>query len=271
MNHQFHYHSASSYDEALALMGEYGAAARLLAGGTDLLVNIRAGMMQPEHVIDIKRIPAIQSLDYTEATGLSIGAGVTINMLMNAEVVQNRYPLLGQCARQLASHQVRNRATVVGNIVNASPCADMAPALLCLEAAIEIRSATGVRAVPCHTFFTGAKQTILQPGEMVSRILVPAAWADAGGGYRKLKRIQGHDLGIVGVALMKKNGAARVAVSSAAPTPVLVGAFAATDTVDAVAAALAAAIRPIDDVRCSREYRLFMADIYLKRLWQEVQ
>ncbi len=270
MNHVFQYRLASSFQDAVAGLAELGADARILAGGTDLLVNIRAGLMAPTHVIDIKAVPGIDTLTYTPETGLSIGAAVTVNALMENDAVQAHYPLLVQCAHQLASHQVRNRATVVGNIVNASPCADLAPPLLCLDAAIEIQSADGARQVSCREFFVAAKQTVLRPGELVSRILVPAETADGQGGYKKLKRIQGHDLGIVGVALWRQRDRVRVAVSSAAPTPVYVGEFAADEPLASVQEALSAAINPIDDVRCTRDYRLFMAGVYLRRLWQEV-
>lgn len=270
MNHAFQYQAPATYEEALQALTDGGPDARLMAGGTDLLVNIRAGLMKPRQVIDIKHIPGIDDLVFDAQDGLSIGAGVTINRIIDDPVVGDNYPLLTVCARQLASHQVRNRATVVGNVVNASPCADMAPPLLCLDAGIEVRSLTGTRSVPCHTFFTGAKQTILQPNELVSRITIPAQLVGAVGGYRKLKRIQGHDLGVVGVAVVRKDDRVRVAVSSAAPTPVLVRDFNVSDDVEQVMEETRAAITPIDDVRCTRDYRLFMVGVYVKRLWQEV-
>lgn len=270
MNHTFQYLAPGTYEEALQQLAAHGPDAKVLAGGTDLLVNIRAGLEAPSHVIDIKKLPDIGALTYNEKEGLSIGAAVTINDLLEDAAVAAHYPLLAECAHQLASHQVRNRATVVGNVVNASPCADMAPPLLCLEADIEIRSATETRVVPCKSFFTGVKQTVLKPGEMVSRILVPARTRGAQGRYKKLKRIQGHDLGIVGVALMKKDKLIRVSVSSAAPTPVLVRDFAASDPISLITGETLKAIAPIDDVRCTREYRLFMVGVYLKRLMQEI-
>lgn len=270
MNHMFQYLAPATFEEALQSLAEHGSKAKLLAGGTDLLINIRADLVKPTHVIDIKKIPDITALTFDPKEGLSIGAAVTINAVIKDAAVNEHYPLLAVCAHQLASHQVRNRATVVGNVVNASPCADMAPPLLCLEAALEIRSSEGVRSVPCHEFFTGPKQTILKPGEIVSRITVPAHTSGARGGYKKLKRIQGHDLGIVGVALLKKGDWVRVSVSSAAPTPVLVRDFKASDPLETMVEETLKAISPIDDVRCTRDYRLFMVGVYLKRLVQEV-
>ena len=270
MNEAFHYLAPTSFEEALQLLAKHGEHGKLMAGGTDLLVNIRADLERPTHVIDIKKIPAINDLTYDEKEGLSIGAAVTINAIIDDSAVNQHYPLLVACAEQLASHQVRNRATVVGNVVNASPCADMAPPLMCLDAKIEIRAPDGTRSVPCHEFFTGPKQTILKPGEMVSRITVPATMRGARGGYRKLKRIQGHDLGIVGVALMRKDDLIRIAVSSAAPTPILVRDFQASEPVERMVEDMLKALSPIDDVRCTKDYRIFMAGVYLKRLAQEV-
>src|SRR5208283_2435606 len=118
--------------------------------------------------------------------------GVTINALLAYVRTQNDYPLLIACAHDLASHQIRNRATVVGNVVNASPCADMAPALLCLRARAVISSKRAEREMPFSAFFKGVKETVVASDEVVERIVVPAASAGARGGYYKLKRINGH-------------------------------------------------------------------------------
>ena len=174
------------------------------------------------------------------------------------------------CALDLASHQIRNRATVIGNVVNASPCADMAPALLCLGASAVISSQTGQRVVPFTEFFTGVKRTVLRTDEILEEIVVPPETADARGSYHKLKRIKGHDLGIVGVAAMNKEGALRLGISSCAPTPLLVEGLSARDPADTVVAAAHEAISPISDVRCSREYREHMVEVYVRRALQEV-
>jgi CO/xanthine dehydrogenase FAD-binding subunit len=270
MLHGFSYAAPRTEAELLGLLAERGARAKLLAGGTDLLVNIRAGIAAPELVIDAKRVEGYAGIGWNPAEGLSIRPAVTINDLLRDPGVRENFPLLAVCAHDLASYQIRNRATVIGNVVNASPCSDMAPALLCLEARAEIASVRGRRSVPFSEFFMGVKKTVLAPDEVLSRILVPAASAGTRGEYRKLKRINGHDLGIVGVALARKGGELRIAVSSAAPTPVLVRGLAKGTGIEEAVAATLAAVSPISDVRCTRDYRLFMIEAYVRALFEEV-
>jgi CO/xanthine dehydrogenase FAD-binding subunit len=270
MLHRFEYAAPRERAELLDLLAARGRSAMLLAGGTDVLVNIRGGAVRPELVIDVKRVPGWDAITWSAADGLVIRPATTINALLRDAVVRERFPLLVACARDLASHQIRNRATVIGNIVNASPCADMAPALLCLEARVWAASTRGARAIPLHDFFTGVKRTRLEPDEVLERIVVPARSASARGGYRKLKRISGHDLGIVGVAAMKQDGRLRLGISSAAPTPVLVDGLLESTPADAVVDAVRGATSPISDVRCTREYREYMVEIFVRRLLQEV-
>ena len=169
------------------------------------------------------------------------------------------------------SFQLRNRATVIGNIVTASPCGDMSSPLLCLDAEVELLSASGSRSMLLKEFITGVKKTQIKPEEIVSKIIVPTTFIDAAGGYEKLKRIKGHDLGVVAVTMIKTKKTMRVAVSSAAPTPVLLPDFAPDTPVAEIQKVAQAAISPIDDVRCTKEYRRFMVDIYIRRLMEEVQ
>lgn len=271
MLHDFEYQAPRQRAELLGLLADNGGAAMLLAGGTDLLVNVRAGNDTPALVIDVKRVEGYGAMTWSDADGLVIRPATTINDLLRDPKVHERYPLLASCAHDLASYQIRNRATVIGNIVNASPCADMAPALLCLDARAVIASKEGEREVAMRDFFTGVKRTVLAPHEILERVIVPAESAGARGAYRKLKRISGHDLGIVGVAVHKKDGALRLGISSAAPTPVLVDGLSESDSADAVAAAARKAIKPISDLRCTKEYREHMVEVYVRRLLQEVK
>ena len=133
--------------------------ASLLAGGTDLLVNVRAGLAHPKVVVDTKKVEDFAGIAWSERDGLVIRAGATINAVLDDAKIRSDYPLLIACAHDLASHQIRNRATVVGNVVNASPCADMSPALLCLRAHAVIGSKGGEREVPFSAFFKGVKRT----------------------------------------------------------------------------------------------------------------
>jgi CO/xanthine dehydrogenase FAD-binding subunit len=272
MLQHFTYLAPRTRAELLGVLAEEGAAASLLAGGTDLLVNIRAGLARPKVVVDAKKVEGFGDLDWNDREGLVIHAGVTINALLGDAKIRSDYPLLIACARDLASHQIRNRATVVGNVVNASPCADMAPALLCLRAHAVISSKRGEREVPFSAFFKGVKRTVVAPDELVERIVVPAASAGARGGYHKLKRINGHDLGIVGVALcIDRDGGMRLTIGSCAPTPVLVDGLDPSLSADAAVASVMRAISPISDVRATKEYRLHMVECYVRRLLDEVR
>lgn len=269
MLHDFSYAAPRERAELLDLLAEYGPRAKILAGGTDLLVNIRAGILKPELVIDAKRVDGAGGVVWDPKLGLILRPATTINDLLRDARVRADFPLLAVCAHDLASYQIRNRATVIGNVVNASPCSDMAPALLCLGARAEIASAAGTRSVPFAEFFTGVKKTVLKSEEILERIVVPAQAAGTRGDYRKLKRINGHDLGIIGVAVARKDGALRIAVSSAAPTPVLVDGLTEKVSADEAVAATLAAVSPISDVRCTADYRRFMIESYLRRLLEE--
>ena len=160
MLHQFDYLAPRTRAELHGVLAEHGQAASLLAGGTDLLVNVRAGLARPRVVVDAKKVEGFSGVSWSEWEGLIIRAGATINQVLGDARAINDYPLLIACARDLASHQVRNRATVIGNVVNASPCSDMAPALLCLRAHAVISSKRGERETPFKDFFKGVKRTV---------------------------------------------------------------------------------------------------------------
>jgi carbon-monoxide dehydrogenase medium subunit len=270
MTQSFQYLAPPSRAELLNLFSEHGESAKALAGGTDILVNIRIGLARPRLLVNVKKVEGFGQTSFSEKEGLVIRPAVTLNDILRNRAIRERYPLLAACAHDLASYQIRNRATVIGNVVNASPCSDMAPALLCLGASALISSRSGQRVVPFREFFKGVKETVLRPSEILEAILVPAASAGARGSYRKLKRIQGHDLGIVGVAVMKQNGLLRLGISSCAPTPILVDGLSESDPADTVVAAARAAIRPISDLRCSKEYREHMVEVFVRRLLEEV-
>lgn len=265
----FTYSSPTSMDELLQALAKYGASARVFSGGTDLFVAIRSGLTRPEVVIDLKHVPELGKLSFDDNTGLSIGACVTVNQLVAAHVVQQRYAILATAGHELATFQLRNRATVVGNIVTASPCGDMSSPLLCLGARVELVTVRGTREMPLVEFITGVKTTQIADDEIVSRIVVPTDHIDAVGGYKKLKRIKGHDLGVVSVAMLERNETRRFAISSAAPTPVLLPDFASDAGVSDIQAKAQEMISPIDDVRCTKEYRAFMVDVFIRRLIEE--
>ena len=270
MTTTFKYRSPVLRAELFCLLADHGADVRILAGGTDLLGDLRNGFAQPSLVVNLKNVEGYSDISWSRDDGLVIRAAVTINDVLQDSKVRDSFPLLVACGQDLASHQIRNRATVIGNVVNASPCADMAPALLCLGASAMLSSQSGQRTVPFSSFFTGVKRTVMRADEVLEEIIVPWESADARGCYHKLKRIKGHDLGIVGVAAMNKDGALRLGISSCAPTPLLVEGMSAQDPVETVVAAVHEAISPISDVRCSREYREHMVAVFVRRAIQEV-
>jgi CO/xanthine dehydrogenase FAD-binding subunit len=270
MTDVFTYQAPALRAQLLDLLDEQGTGARVMAGGTDVMIDMRAGFARPKMVVDVKRVQGFSDMSWSDADGLIIRPAVTLSAILADEKVRHTYPLLIECAKDLASHQLRNRATVIGNVVNASPCADMSPALLCLGATAVLSSKSGQREVAFTDFFTGVKRTVLRPGEILEEIQVPTGTAAARGAYRKLKRIKGHDLGIVGVAAMHKDGLLRLGISSCAPTPLLVDGLHASDEPEAVVAAAKGAISPISDLRCSKEYREHMVGVFVRRVLREV-
>jgi CO/xanthine dehydrogenase FAD-binding subunit len=271
MIYSFKYLAPTTREELHSILAHHGSEAALLSGGTDLLVNIRNGVSKPKCVVNVKKVQGFSGISWSNQEGLIIRTGATINDLLREERVRKDFPILAACAHDLASYQIRNRATVIGNVANASPCSDLAPALLCLKARAVISSKRGEREVPFQEFFQGVKKTVLLPDEILERIVVPAFSAGAQGDYRKLKRINGHDLAIVGVAMFKQNGVLRMGISSAAPTPIFVGDLKTSDPAESVIASALKAISPISDVRCTKEYREHMVRVFVGRLLEEVK
>jgi len=178
----FAYHRPRTIPDALRLVSE-SPGARFIAGGTDLMVKINAGAMHPETLVSLRNIPALSGIDLGEQT--IIGALATIaDMLRNLELCE-RYPLLAQAARTLGGPQIRNVATIGGNLCNCSPCADTAPALLALEARIRLLSPAGEREIALEDFMSGPGQTCSAPDEILTHVLLPKAPRGAAGIYFK--------------------------------------------------------------------------------------
>lgn len=269
MLRKFIYHRPGSIDEAVKMLGQPNA--RVLAGGTDIIVSIRNGSMSPSHLVDIKGIKELKNLQISDRE-LFIGAAVTINELIESREVREKMPLLAEAGATLASHQVRNRATVVGNLCNASPAADMAPALLVLNAAVDARGKNGSREIALKDFFTSVKRNCLLPDEIVTRIRLPLA--KGRGRYLKKSRSRGHDLSAVGVAGFYDGTTVRLAVGACAPTPVCCEFDAAgmkyDEILETAREQVKAIINPIDDIRAGKEYRAAIVDIYLERILGDI-
>ena len=198
----FDYVSANTPADVAYLLREHGEAARLLMGGTDLFVRMRDGAIRPQVVIDVKHLPGMQGILYGEREGLAIGAAVTMNQLARHPVVQAHYPLLAEAANSVASYQLRNRATVGGNLCNASPCADMAPATLVMEGRFVLRQPHDDRVVPSTSFFLGPGESVLRGDEMMVSVEYPVPPPGSAGRYLKLGRNKVGDLALVSVAVV---------------------------------------------------------------------
>jgi len=193
----FFYLKPRTLEEALDALQADGA--RALAGGTDLLVEMRNGERRPETLVDIKGLKDLEELTFDPQKGATIGAGVSLNVLIDNAQVRKHLPVLSEAAFSIATYQLRNRATLVGNICNASPAADMAPALYILGGEVVIANAEGQRRLPIHEFLTGVKQTALKQGELVLRVEIPRL-AKGKMAFLKKQRIKGHDLALVNMA-----------------------------------------------------------------------
>lgn len=266
------YHGVTSIDDALALLKEHGRDAGVLAGGTDLLIGLKDGTACPRNLIDIKAIPGLNELSVSASGDLTIGACVTINHLLE-EGVPAGMEALTEAADVLATYQIRNRATVGGNVCNASPACDLGPPLLVLDARVRAVSPAGERTIPLKDFFRGVKCTCCGPDEIVTHIMVPGSTDQRVSGFGKRQRLKGHDLAMVNAAVAYDTEAGlKVALGAVAETPVLIGGLdgARLDEGVKVLDTVANTISPINDVRGSREYRMKMAEFLVRKLLAEL-
>ncbi|MCU0612662.1 MAG: xanthine dehydrogenase family protein subunit M [Candidatus Eisenbacteria bacterium] len=271
--HQFSYARPSNLDEALALMDRHAAAAAILAGGTDLVVNLKEGRARPSIVVDIKGITELQRLHVADGK-LEIGALATFSDLLRAESVRTDFPLIAESAGTVASVGIRNRATLVGNLCSAVPSLDCGPALLVHDAQVHVVSIHGSRAISIHEWFTGPKITALQPGELVVSVSIPRPIKPHASCYMKLGRYRGEDLAQAGIAVMAVDGFTyRIAHSALAPAArrarfvesILDGAVLDQGVLRLATAALAREIAPITDMRATAAYRRHLAGVMLER------
>ncbi len=268
MLNSFSYYKPKSEIEIIETLKSFGDDAKILAGGTDLLVYMKQQIAGPKVLVDIKGVPDFSKIEIDGAGNLVIGAAVTCNDVVESQYIQNHYPVLATAAKTIGSYQIRNRATVVGNICNASPAADMAGALLVLDSSVIIATEKGNREIPIKQFFVGVKKTSLQQNEFVKAIRVRADYKNADASYLKASRIKGHDLGTCNVALSRgKNGTIKIAIGSCNITPVLLPDFDSTniDLANILTTAMNS-IKPIDDLRGSKEYRKHLVQVFIKRL-----
>jgi CO/xanthine dehydrogenase FAD-binding subunit len=277
---KFDYIKPKSMDEALDLLAESNNGdVKVYAGGTDVMPRLKSRLIQtPRVLIDLKGIPDLDYIENDEKDGLRIGALATISSVAHSPLVKENFGMLSQSAGSIASTQVQNRGTIVGNICNAVPSADSAPALLCLGAKLSCVSSRGERTIDIEDFFTGPNQTALNPDELVKEIRIPSMPLQGKGTYIKLSPRSRMDLAVVGVGAMVVQDKGliqdvRIALGAVAPTPmrakraedVLKGEKVHAETVLKAAETASAEAKPIDDHRASAEYRRMMVEALVKR------
>ena len=276
----FDYVRARSIEEACRLLRERPDSSSILAGGTDLLVQLRDRQRSADLLVDIKGIDELQSLDAAPSGEIRIGAGVPLNVLAENRAIRNRFPALADAAVSIGTYQLRNRATLAGNLCNASPAADGAPPLLVLGAEVEIafsKDADARRRLPITELFAGVKRTTLAPDEIVTQVCIPDHAPNLRTAFLKQQRIKGHDLAVVNVAgsYEPASGIVRIAIGSCSPTPALLDPIersgaTLSDVCERAAAAALAETSPISDVRASAAYRSAVLPVLIRRLLERL-
>jgi CO/xanthine dehydrogenase FAD-binding subunit len=287
---EFDYVIPASLAEASQFLAEHQGEARPFMGGTDTFVRMRDGFWKEKYIVDIKKLEGLKEITFDPASGLTIGAAVNMNKVAESAVIKANYPLLAEAAKTVASYQLRSRATIVGNICNASPAGDTLGACILLGGVLKVHGVDGERDEPLSSFFVGPGKSVLKPGDIATAIKFPLPPQGAVGKYIKLGRNSLSDLAIVGVTALGYPDAEvpsgyrfKVALASVAPVPLQVSQVeevlssqpVTADVIAQAAQATMDACNPIDDVRGSARYRKFMVRNLSKRaltaVWEKLQ
>jgi carbon-monoxide dehydrogenase medium subunit len=272
------YEAPETFESAVALLAAASGEARVLAGGTDLLVQLRAGMIEPELVVDVKRIPEVHEIT-AEDGGVRIGAAVSGAALGEHAKVKKMWPGVVEAVELIGSTQIQGRATMVGNLCNASPAADSVPAMIAAGAIVRIVGPGGQRELPVEEMCIAPGKTALKKGEIVASVFLPARPPRTGDAYLRVSPRTEKDIAVVGAGVclpLDAGGtctAARVGLGAVAARPLLVseaadaliGTKVDRAALEALAAAASAACRPIDDKRGTIEYRTKVAGVLARR------
>jgi CO/xanthine dehydrogenase FAD-binding subunit len=277
---KFDYHEPPTLEEALHLLSEFGGNAKLLAGGTDVLVRMKLKVDKPTHLISVARIPGLDQVIPRDRHGITVGGGVTASVLSSHELVMDRFAPLAVAAGKLGAPTIRNRATIGGNLVNARPAADFPPPCMVLNATLRLKSNAGERDIPVCDFFRGPGETVIEPHELLVAIDIetPPPWS--GGAYIKLGQRKALEISMVNVAalltLESPDGPitnARIALGAVAPTPVrafaaeqlLIGEKPSEELFQKAGEVGVGMCSPITDHRGTMEYRCMMIEVLTKR------
>jgi carbon-monoxide dehydrogenase medium subunit len=273
----FDYNAPRTVDEAVGLLAAHPGAL-LLAGGTDLIVQLRARRKQTDLVVDIKHISELNELRYDPASGLTLGAAVPCYRIYGDPVVRQAYSALAEVANLIGGTQIQGRATAGGNLCNSSPSADFIPLLIALQAKCRIAGPGGIREVAVEDFCTAPGRNVLQPGELLTSLSLPAPEPGSGAYYLRFIPRNEMDIAVAGagVAVTLANGtfrSARIALSAVAPTPLFVraagdalaGKPVSPESIAAAAEIAKAAAQPITDMRGTAIYRKHISSVLTRR------
>ena len=271
--HDFEYFKPADLKDATDLLARFGKKAKILAGGTDLVVQMKENIETPDIVIDIKGILKMNEILLEDNT-LFIGACVTFSELIESKIIKKYFSLIKEMSETVASVSIRNRATLTGNICSAVPSADSAPILLVYDAEVVAKSASEERIIPINDWFIGPKKTVLRSDELVTGIAIPFPDKKHAGCYEKLGRYSGEDLAQVGVCILAfEDFQYNVAFCAVGPVPkraygaekFLKGKQISREIIDEAKQCLLKEISPITDVRASQEYRTHMMSVMFER------
>jgi CO/xanthine dehydrogenase FAD-binding subunit len=279
--HAINYESPGTIDEAVKLLAMHGEKARALSGGTDLIIQLRAGVRRPDYIVDLKHIPDLRRISFDLKNGLRLGAAVSCIEIYENPDMRRYYPGLTEAAHLIGSLQIQSRASVGGNLCNGSPAADTTPALIALGAKARVLGPKGERVVPVDTFCTGPGATVLQPGEVLLELLIDAPERHSSDAYLRFIPRNEMDIAVVGVGASitlepeeDRVVDARIGLGAVGPTPIVaVDAAKALvgkkldDASIAEAARLATSVAtPIDDMRGTAEFRKHIVGVLTRRV-----
>lgn len=277
----FDYYSPGTIEEVMELLSRLDDAV-ILQGGTDLLVAMKQKGIRPQHVVSLKRLRGLLGQVYERDGTVHIGASVTLGELQRSAILEKELVVLHEAVQEIASYQIRNVATVGGNLCNASPCADSAPPLLVLGAVLRIQSSDGERQLPIEKFFTGPGETSLRKGEFLKEIEVPKMKANCGAAFIKLGRRLHEDIAVASAAclIQVKDEVVkeiRIALGSVAPIPmraykaedVMRGKPISEESLMNASQVAMTECKPISDVRASAKYRTAMVGVLTRAAIKE--
>jgi aerobic carbon-monoxide dehydrogenase medium subunit len=275
----FEFYQPATLAEASRLLKDNGPGGRFLAGGTDLVIAMKEKGLLPKYIVDLKRVPGLSGIRVNGDDTITIGALTTMYAIETSPVIAKKYPFLAQSAAEVGSIQIRNRATIGGNMANATPSADVAPSLIALNATAKIASADGERMLSLEQFFRGPGQNAMNPDEILTEITIPKTSPQLVGEYIKFSPRDMMDLAYIGVAVAynlgsdKKCTGVRIVLGAVAPTPIraknsealLEGKVLSEEIAAQAGDEAARESKPISDVRSSADYRRAMVGVMTKR------